>query len=784
MSKKHLSLQPYFLKPGEKAVEQFHFKKVPSSIKDRTGREFFAMSAVEAPEGWSQTAIDVVASKYFRKTGTPTGSETSVIQLVDRVVDSITASGLAQQYFASADTAEVFKQELKYLMYSQRAAFNSPVWFNVGLWEKYKIVSQSEHFAWSDQDNKVNAIENLYERPQCSACFIQSIGDSVEGIFELAKTEAKLFKYGSGSGTNFSTLRSKYETTSQGGTSSGLISFLEVLDKGAGAIRSGGTTRRAAKMVVLDDDHPEVLEFIDWKFKEEQKAKALLAAGFSGGMDGEAYKTVSGQNANNSVRLSEKFMQTLLEKKDWELLARSSDQVLGRIPAEKLFGKIAETAWACAEPGLQFHGTINAWHTCPESGEIRASNPCSEYMFLDDSACNLASLNLVKFLGEDGVFDYAGLTHAVRILILAQEILVDYSSYPTLKIAQNSHDYRPLGLGYANVGGLLLRLALPYDSELARQFIATVTAVMTGTAYMTSAELSELKGSFSGFVKNKSAMLGVIAKHQLALRSIEPSKNFQCAAKVKHAMELNLKSGLEIAEQAWDQALAQGQITGYRNAQVTVIAPTGTIGLMMDCETTGIEPEFSLVRFKTLSGGGQLQFVNHAVLKALDVMGYTSAQAQEILDYIIQKNSVVGAPYLAESDYAVFDCANADSQGRFLSASGHLQMMAAAQPFLSGAISKTVNLPHTATVEDVKDVYLQAWKLGLKAVSIYRDGSKGVQPLISSSDLVKKSGNKEVLPAEEVFSDFRLLCPDCGTITELESGCYRCPNCGTTAGCS
>lgn len=761
----------YFVPAGKNPENLFHWKKVDCQIKNRKGDIFFEMNNVEAPEGWSQLAVEIAASKYFRKVGVPkTKSEKSVRQLVDRVVKAIVASGVKQKnYFASKKDADTFAKELKYILLSQRGAFNSPVWFNAGLWESYKISSPSEHFAWDDRKKSIQATENAYERPQCSACFIQSVQDSIEDIFELAKTEAKLFKYGSGTGSNFSAIRSKYEPTSSGGHSSGLISFLEVLDRGAGAIKSGGTTRRAAKMVVVDIDHPEVLDFIEWKMKEEQKAHMLIAAGLSSDFEGEAYRTVSGQNANNSVRVTDAFMKAILEEKPWKLKARVTGKVHRELPSGEVWEKIAHSAWVCADPGIQFHDTINKWHTCPNSDIIRSSNPCSEYMFLDDSACNLASINLVKFLNPDGSFDFESLIHTARTLFVAQEILVDYSSYPTEKIAQNSHDYRPLGLGFANLGSLLMRKGLPYDSHEGRAWAGALTSLIHGVAYLTSAEMARAKGAFAGFKKNRAPMMKVMKMHEKALKGIEWSM---------------LPAGLDKAvKNLWKAVIYNGTKHGFRNAQATVIAPTGTIGLLMDCDTTGIEPDFSLIKFKKLVGGGEIQIVNQAVEPALRALNYSDDQIPRILKWVEEHNSLEHCPDVKKEHLPVFDCANAAPGGRVLSPESHVKMMAVVQPFISGAISKTVNLPNAATEKDISDIYFLAWRLGVKAVAVYRDGSKQSQPLnlkIKGETLEGKTKEIKV----DIVPEFTMKCPECGSDTVLTSGCYRCPNCGTTVGCS
>lgn len=764
MKNKTLHSPSYFVPAGKNPESLFSWKRVHCEIRNRKGETFFEMKNVEAPEGWSQLAIDIAASKYFRKVGVPgTKHETSVRQMVDRVVKAIVASALKQGgYFSSRKEADIFGKELKYILLSQRGAFNSPVWFNAGLWEAYKADSPSEHFAWDEKKKSIQSTKNAYERPQCSACFIQSVDDSIEGIFDLAKTEAKLFKYGSGTGTNFSKIRSKYETTGSGGKSSGLISFLEVLDRGAGAIKSGGTTRRAAKMVVVDIDHPEVLEFIDWKMQEEHKAHLLIAAGLSADFEGEAYRTVSGQNANNSVRVSDAFMKAVKEDRPWKLKARITGKSLREIPATEVWGRITKAAWVCADPGIQFHNTINKWHTCPKTDVINSSNPCSEYMFLDDSACNLASINLAKFLADTGDFDFEAFIHTARTLFVAQEILVDYSSYPTQRIAQNSHSYRPLGLGFANLGSLLMRKGIAYDSAEGRAWAGALTSLMTGVAYLTSSEMARAKGPFDGFRRNRASMLKVMKMHERAV------------GKVPWRL---LPSGVDKAvKNLWKGVLYNGIKHGYRNAQATVIAPTGTIGLLMDCDTTGIEPDFSLIKFKKLVGGGEIQIVNQAVDTALKALDYPEPERQAILKYIEENNSVVGAPHIRPEDVPVFDCATAPPGHRVLSPESHVLMMAAVQPFVSGAISKTVNMPSTATEDDISRIYFLAWELGVKAVAVYRDGSKQSQPL----NLKEKLKVVEEVPVP----NFTMKCPECGSDTVLTSGCYRCPNCGTTVGCS
>lgn len=730
------------------AKSYFQWKTLDSVIQGADKQVYFEKHGIKAPAAWSQTAVDIAASKYLRRS---VKKENSIEALIERIGLGLASAARMSGFFDRKQDCEIFVEELKYIMYSQKAAFNSPVWFNLGLEEAYNLTSKSDHFAWNPKKKKIEKIHDAYLRPQSSACFIQSIDDSIESIFDLVKNEAKLFKYGSGSGTNFSNLRSKYEELSTGGTSSGLISFLEVLDKAAGAIKSGGTTRRAAKMVCLDLDHPEIEDFIEWKAHEEKKAVALIQQGYSSELEGEAYKTISGQNANNSVRIPDSFMKHLGEGKKWALKTRISKKTLKEISADELWKKICKAAWECADPGLQFNDTINRFHTCSQTDAIYASNPCSEYMFLDNSACNLASINLVQYLGEQGELKIEELIHTARALFIAQESLVDFSSYPTEIIAQNSHDYRPLGLGFANLGSMLMRKGLAYDSDDARAWAGFVTAVICGTAYQTSAEMSQKLGPFKGFKKNKTSMLKVMRMHRQALKNIQ--------------WDLLPKGSQKLATDIWDQVLSLGERYGFRNAQATVIAPTGTIGLVMDCDTTGIEPDFSLVKNKKLSGGGSLKIVNQAVKKALEVLQYSVDDIAQIETEILNSGSLYKTK-IKKEHYSVFACATGDES---LRPDAHLQMMAAVQPFISGAISKTVNLPAEATFEDISNTYKQAWKLGLKSVAIYRDGSKFVQPL-----------NTAKKPEVSSYP----LCSACGFQTILESGCYRCTNCGTTTACA
>lgn len=756
MAKKGLSIPPLFTK-GRKAQSLFSWRKFDALIKEPSGRVHFSLKNVEAPDGWSQLAVEIAASKYFRRGALLKGrAEKSVRQLADRVVDAIAASGRKQKSFATLVDEKNFAEELRFLLWSQRAAFNSPVWFNCGLWEKYGADSEGEQWAWSSKKRAVVRFDNPYERPQVSACFIQSIEDSIEGIFELAKTEARLFKYGSGTGTNFSSLRSRYEELHSGGTSSGLISFLEVLDKGAGAIKSGGTTRRAAKMVVVDVDHPEIEDFVDWKFREEEKAKTLISAGYPSDFEGPAYKTVSGQNANNSVRVTDRFLKAVKSGSTWSLRARVGGKVIRTVQARELWAKMARAAWACADPGVQFHDSINRWHTCPADGPIRGSNPCSEYMFLDDSACNLASLNLVKFFDEDtGEFLLAEYLHAVRVIFIAQEILVDHASYPTRRIAENSRRFRPLGIGFANLGSLLMRNGWSYDSEEGRSWAAVLASLMTGMAYSVSAEMAVLKGPFEGFRRNRASVLKVLGRHAKASARLRVPPGGEEALRAQKVL--------------WKDVLARAGKVGVRNAQASVVAPTGTIGLLMDCDTTGIEPDFALMKTKKLAGGGELLLVNRSVRPALRRLGYSEDRIRDIEAWIERTNSIQGAPGLRPEHAPVFACATGDGA---LRAEAHLLMMAAVQPFISGAISKTVNLPSSATVQDIERTFLRAWELGLKSVALYRDGSKGAQPLSARAASVA-----------DVPDGFK-KCPECGSATELHSGCYRCPNCGFTLGCA
>ncbi|KPK15247.1 MAG: ribonucleotide-diphosphate reductase subunit alpha [Myxococcales bacterium SG8_38] len=828
-----LAMERRLTKPAEEPLETVDYVLRDSQITNSDGSIVFELKGAQVPEGWSQLATDIAVSKYFRKAGIEgekNKGERSVRQLVYRIAHSIREAGEKfGGYFADEATADTFEAELSHLLVYQKAAFNSPVWFNCGLYQRYGIEGSGGNYAWDPEQDVIFKTDNAYEHPQCSACFIQAVNDDLMAIYDLVKNEARLFKYGSGTGTNFSKIRGKQEKLSGGGTSSGLMSFLEVLDRAAGATKSGGTTRRAAKMVCLDLDHPEIVDFVEWKEREEKKARALIEAGYESDFNGEAYHTVSGQNSNNSVRVTEDFMKAVEADGEWRTTFRTTGEVCDTYRARDLWRKIAESAWSCADPGVQYDTTINDWHTCPNTDRINASNPCSEYMFLDDSACNLASINLSKFLDEDGRFDIEGYRQAIRVLIIAMDIIVDYASYPTRSIAKNSHNYRPLGLGYANLGTLLMQLGIPYDSDEGRTICAALTAILCGHAYATSSEIAASKGPFAGFQRNRQPMLRVMGKHREAAYRINEPDGPGMTEDRPTACPAEL---IQAAQEDWDLACKLGEMYGYRNAQATVLAPTGTIGLLMDCDTTGIEPDFALVKFKKLAGGGYFKIVNQSVPKALQRLGYTEAQIADIVSYVTGTNTftgaphcgrkallehgltereiekaeaalrgvfdvgfalapwvigteayerlgikpevynkpgfhllrfwghsdaeigeindvvigrmtVEGAPHLRAEHLPVFDCANRCGKigKRFLKPMSHIHMMAAAQPFLSGAISKTVNLPKDSTVEDVEEIYKEGWRLGLKAIALYRDGSKSSQPLSTKDD--SKSEEKE-----------------------------------------
>ncbi len=855
-----LEFKHVYSQPGVNPLDTVAYEQRDSVITNPDGSIVFELRGAEIPKEWSQLATDIAVSKYFRKAGIngdPKRGERSARELVYRVAHTIREAGeRLGGYFATSADAETFEFELSYMLIHQHAAFNSPVWFNCGLFQRYGITGSGGSYAWSPDTNEIYETANAYQAPQCSACFIQKVDDDLMKIYDLVKNEARLFKYGSGTGSNFSAIRGHQEKLSGGGTSSGLMSFLEVLDRAAGATKSGGTTRRAAKMVCLDMDHPEIVDFIGWKMKEEKKATALIDAGYSSDFNGDAYHTVSGQNSNNSIRVTDAYMRAVESDGEWRTYFRTTGQVGNTYKARDLWRMVAESAWGCADPGLQYDSTINDWHTCPNTDRINASNPCSEYMFLDDSACNLSSINLTKYLDADGNFDIEKYRHTVRTLILAQEILVDYSSYPTQGIAQNSHDYRPLGLGYANLGTLLMRLGLPYDGPQGRAMCGALTAIMTGEGYRASAEIASAKGAFNGFEKNRQPMLRVMNMHRAAVSEISKRAGYANENEIDIPREL-----LDAAKQSWDDAIALGERYGYRNAQATVLAPTGTIGLLMDCDTTGIEPDFALVKFKKLAGGGYFKIVNQSVPGALRKLGYsevevseivayvsgtntftgaphasrqwllgkgltekeiakaeaalvgvfhvsqalaawvigeaafkrlgisieeskapgfsllsklglTSQQIDELNDNVIGRMTVEGAPHLTPNHLPIFDCANrcGNIGQRYLLPMSHVKMMGAAQPFLSGAISKTVNLPNEATVEEIENIYLEGWKLGLKAVALYRDGCKSSQPLNTSDkkkDTQAEKNEKAAAKSKSMLPPPPAMVAEAGTKTSL-----------------
>jgi ribonucleoside-diphosphate reductase alpha chain len=817
----------------------FEYDYRTSVIRNPSGETVFEMNNVEVPKQWSQIATDILAQKYFRKAGVPQadgslGRETSAKQVAHRLANCWKVWGEKYGYFASANDAQIFYEELVYSILNQMCVPNSPQWFNTGLYESYGIKGKPQGHYYVDQtDGELKKSTSAYERPCPHACFILSVDDDLVndgGIMDLWVREARIFKYGSGVGTNYSNLRGANEKLSGGGTSSGLMSFLKIGDRAAGAIKSGGTTRRAAKMVCLDLDHPEIVDFINWKVEEEKKAGALIAAGYASDYEGEAYRTVSGQNSNNSVRIPNSFFDKLKNNEDWELTARMDGRVMKKVPSKELWNQIAYAAWRCADPGTQYNTTINEWHTCPEGGEIRASNPCSEYMFLDNTACNLASANLMKFFDmEKNHFDVEGYEYNCRLWTVVLEISVLMAQFPSKEVAQLSYEYRTLGLGYANLGTMLMVSGIPYDSDEARAIAGAITAIMTGTAYKTSAEMAKSLGAFPRYEENREHMMRVMRNHRLAAYDADEYENLSLkpmGLKAEHCPDYMLKAACK----AWDDAVEMGEQFGYRNAQATVIAPTGTIGLVMDCDTTGVEPDFALVKFKKLSGGGYFKIINQSVPAALRNLGYNEKEIDAIIKYAVGYGSFAGAPFInhqvlsekgfiadeikrldaavatafeigfvfnkytlgeeclqrlgftpeqyndfewsllealgftdgqmeAANDYVcgtmmlegapplkdehlpVFDCANKCGRKgqRFIHAHGHIRMMGATQPFISGAISKTINLPHEATVEEISDAYLLSWELGLKACALYRDGSKLSQPLSTKSDKKKKS---------------------------------------------
>jgi ribonucleoside-diphosphate reductase alpha chain len=857
-----------FTQDGVDVFSQFEYDYRTSVIRNPSGEVVFEMNNVEVPRRWSQIATDILAQKYFRKAGVPQpdgslGRETSAKQVAHRMANCWKVWGERYNYFASENDAQIFYEEMVYSILNQACVPNSPQWFNTGLYESYGIKGKPQgHYFVDAIDGVLKKSTSAYERPQPHACFILSVTDDLVndgGIMDLWVREARIFKYGSGVGTNFSNIRGEGERLSGGGTSSGLMSFLKIGDRAAGAIKSGGTTRRAAKMVCLDLDHPEILDFIDWKVEEEKKVGALIDAGYASDYEGEAYKTVSGQNSNNSIRIPNEFFEKLEKNEDWELKARTDGRVMKKIPARELWNKIAYAAWRCADPGTQYDTTINEWHTCPEGGRIRASNPCSEYMFLDNTACNLASVNLRQFFdGEKNIFDVEGFEDTCRLWTIVLEISVLMAQFPSKEVAQLSYDYRTLGLGYANLGSMLMVSGIPYDSEEARGIAGAITAIMTGIAYKTSAELASILGPFAKYEENKQHMLRVMRNHRLAAYDADEYEGLSLkpqGIKAKYCPDKLLKA----ATKAWDDAVQMGEKYGYRNAQTTVIAPTGTIGLVMDCDTTGVEPDFALVKFKKLSGGGYFKIINQSVPLALKNLGYDEKQVDTIIkyavgtasfagaphinhqslsekgfladeikkldaaalaafeigfvfnvytlgeaclqrlgfkpeqyfnfewsllealgftdeqidlanDYVCGTGTVEGAPYLKDEYLPVFDCANkCGKKGqRFIHATGHIRMMGAAQPFLSGAISKTINLPNEANVDEIASCYLLSWQLGLKANALYRDGSKLSQPLSNKSDKKKKEQDtSDKTPAEEINAESNIVDMSKLTVEEL-----------------
>src|SRR4051794_7865637 len=695
-----LTFPRFFTEAGVDPFDEIEWEMRTALIGNERGEVVFEQRDVEIPKAWSQQATNIVVSKYFRGQMDTPDRERSVRQLIGRVVDTITGWARAQKYFASDEDLCSFSDDLKHILVYQKAAFNSPVWFNCG----------------------------FEKAPQCSACFINSVQDTMDSILTLARTEGMLFKFGSGTGTNLSPIRSSRELLAGGGTASGPVSFMKGYDAFAGVIKSGGKTRRAAKMVILNADHPDIVDFINCKVEEERKAWALIDAGYDGSFTGPAYSSVFFQNSNNSVRVTDDFMRAVLDDSTWDTKAVRDGSVMDTYKARELMNLISEGTHVCGDPGMQFDTTINEWHTCPETDRIHASNPCSEYMFLNDSACNLASINLMKFVKADGEFDTVGYKAAIRTLITAQEIIVDNASYPSDSIGKNSHAYRPLGLGYANLGALLMSRGLPYDSDGGRDYAAALTALMTGEAYAQSARIArDHGGPFSGYDRNREPFLRVMRKHRDAMRDVNGR---------------NVPSDLyAAAKTSWDDAVELGEQHGYRNAQATVLAPTGTIGFMMDCDTTGVEPDIALVKYKKLVGGGMMKIVNQTVPMALLKLGYSQVQIKDIIEYIDEHETIEGAPHIKEPHLAVFDCAFKPSRGvRSIHYMGHIKMVGAVQPFLSGAISKTVNVPKDATVEEIQQAYIDAWRMGAKAVSIYRDGSKRTQPLNTSKAAILAAG--------------------------------------------
>ncbi|MGE5302421.1 MAG: vitamin B12-dependent ribonucleotide reductase [Alphaproteobacteria bacterium] len=702
-AKTGLIIERYFSRSGISPFDEIEWEQRAAAITNEKGKVVFEQNNVEIPKSWSLMATQVVVSKYFRGPLGRPQRETSVRQMIGRVVNAIKAWGVKDGYFAGEEDAQAFSDELTHILLHQKACFNSPVWFNCG----------------------------IEQRPQCSACFILSVDDTMDSILDWYRKEGVIFKGGSGSGVNLSRIRSSKEQLAGGGTASGPVSFMKAADASAGVIKSGGKTRRAAKMVVLNVDHPDIEEFIKCKVEEEKKAWALIEAGYDSSLDGPAYGSVFFQNANNSVRVSDAFMQAVQEDREWKTRYVTNGEVCETYQARDLLRMIAESTYFCGDPGMQYDTTINDWHTCSNTGRINASNPCSEYMHLDNSACNLASLNLLKYLRDDGVFDTEAFRRVVDIMILAQDILVDNSSYPTAEISTNAHEFRELGLGYANLGALLMSLGLPYDSDAGRSYAAAVTALMSGEGYLESSRIAAATRPFAGYEVNRQPMLRVLNKHRSHAYKISPSH-----------VPLDL---LTAARDAWDLACGEAEKNGVKNSQISVLAPTGTIAFMMDCDTTGVEPDIALIKYKKLVGGGLLKIVNNTVPRALKRLGYDAKQIEEIYEYIKEHETIEGAPHVRDEDLAVFDCAFKPKNGsRTIHFMGHVRMMGAVQPFISGAISKTINMPTDTTVDEIMQAYMESWKLGLKAVAIYRDGSKRTQPLNTSRDKeAKKTGGAE-----------------------------------------
>jgi ribonucleoside-diphosphate reductase alpha chain len=758
-----LTFTRHFSSASISPYDQVQWERRTAVITDFAGKTIFEQKDVEVPVDWSMTATNIVASKYLHGQIGTAERERGVRDLIARVAETIRDWGMAGGYFRTAEDAAIFHDELVHLLVNQKVAFNSPVWFNVGC-DRLEPNSDAQNWHWNEHSRGVEFSVTGYRKPQCSACFINAVEDSLDSILTLAKTEGMLFKWGSGTGSNLSTLRASTEQLSGGGTASGPLSFMRGFDAFAGVIKSGGKTRRAAKMVILNVDHPDIVDFVECKMKEEAKAWALMREGYDGssGPDSEAYSSIFFQNANNSVRVTDEFMEAVERDGKFTTRAVKDGSPVKTYRARDLMHKIAEATWQCGDPGMQYDTTINRWHTSKNTARINASNPCSEYMFLDNSACNLASFNLIKFVDAGGTFDIESYRRGVDIMITAMDILIDNSGYPTEKIAQNSHDYRPLGLGYANLGALLMAFGLPYDSDAGRDFAAALTAIMCGEAYLQSARLAEKApmipsatsltrdanrtgGACPGFYVNREPFLDVIRMHRAEVNKIGRSKHSP-----EPFIAPQLAEMIAASTDCWDKALAHGEKYGYRNAQVTVLAPTGTIGFMMDCDTTGIEPDLALVKYKKLVGGGMIKIVNNTVPSALFKLGYSSEEVNAIVSYIDATGTIEGAPSIKPEHLAVFDCSFKPSKGtRSIQPAGHVKMMAAAQPFLSGAISKTVNLPHDATVADVADAYMDAWRMGLKSVAIYRDGSKGAQPLnVSDGEKAKATGTGKTKASE------------------------------------